>query len=76
MQAHTLFELSAYSTYDSSAPVDLLFASHLMLDATVRLDSGVTPCEDYPTWTAFTGQITQNVAQATHVLSFFTDIIL
>ena len=77
MQAHTLFELSAYSstsdsTYgDAQSPIDLLSPSHLMVDATIRIESGVQPCDGYPSWVAFTGQITQNVAQETHVLFFF-----
>ena len=77
MQAHTLFELSAFSTpdslssTDSQSPIDLLSPSHLILHATIRIESGVQPCDGYPSWVAFTGQITQNVAQETHVLFFF-----
>ena len=77
MQAHTLFELSAYSstsdsTYgDAQSPIDLLSPSHLIVDATIRIESGIQPCDGYPSWVAFTGKITQNVAQETHVLFFF-----
>ena len=74
MQAHTLFELSAYSSDSAQpnpqSPIDLLSPSHLIVDATIRIESGVQPCEGYPSWVAFTGQITQNVAQETHVLCF------
>src|SRR5579859_2455575 len=78
MQAHTLFELSAYSSDSAQAnpqsPIDLLSPSHLIVDATIRIESGVQPCDGYPSWVAFTGQITQNVTQETHVpyfISFF-----
>ena len=77
MQAHTLFELSVYSstsdsTYDDAqSPIDLLSPSHLIVDATIHIESGVQPCDDYPSWVAFIGQITQNIAQETHVLFFF-----
>ena len=77
MQAHTLFDLNAYlalglnTTGLQTSPIDLLSPCHLMLDATVHVESGVTPCEGYPNWVAFTGRIMQNVAQVTHVFSFF-----
>ena len=74
MQAYTLFELSAYSSDsaqpDPQSPIDLLSLSHLIVDATIHIESGVQPCDGYSSWVAFIGQITQNVAQETHVLYF------
>jgi hypothetical protein len=76
MQAHTLLELTAYLTRDSSSsdlqivPIDLLSPSHLMLDAITHVESGVNPCDGYPDWIAFTGRITQNVTKATYICIF------
>ena len=80
MQVHTLFELSVYSstsdsTYgDAQSPIDLLSPSHLIVDATIRIELAVQPCDGYPSWVAFTEQITQNVTQETHVPFFFAYI--
>ena len=77
MQAHTLFELSVYSstsdsTYgDAQSPIDLLSPSYLIVDATIHIESGIQSCDDYPSWVAFIGQIIQNIAQEIHILFFF-----
>src|SRR5436305_10079103 len=76
MQAHTLYNLFAYLFHDSNSvsPLDLMTPMHLMMNATVRIDSDLDTCEGYPSWISFTGQISQNVAGVTHV-SLFSSLI-
>ena len=72
MHIATAYELPAYSVYDSisgreHSPLDLMMPMHLMMHATVRVESDVQPSTSYPSWVFFDGRITQNVNQETHV---------
>jgi|GraSoiStandDraft_23_1057293.scaffolds.fasta_scaffold87916_4 hypothetical protein len=75
MHISTAFALPVYSINDSisgdaQSPLDLMSPMHLMMVATVRIDSDVEASTSYSSWVFFSGKVTQNVNRETHVFPF------